>query len=89
MDHLPAYHKIMRYKYLQKVQLTTNKFLRATQCDIVCYSECTALYHPVTSFKKRESSQCTCTGHQNKQTGHPFQFYHSKMCAHSVVMYER
>ena len=34
--HPPAYHKIMSYKYLQKVHITTKKFLQATQCARVC-----------------------------------------------------
>ena len=31
-----SYHKKMRYKYLQKVHLTTNKLLHAKQCEKIC-----------------------------------------------------
>ena len=34
--HPPDYQKKMRYKYLQKVHITTNKFLHTTQCARVC-----------------------------------------------------
>ena len=34
--HLPAYHKMMSYKYPQKVHIMKNKSMHATKCARVC-----------------------------------------------------